>query len=409
MFAELAVTDGTADGTINLLNRSHGFHVVSWRPALPGYKGGGVFQDSPLAHGRRLVTRSFENVVDTFSLAINAVHQNALIYDLQELARLLEKGVDYWAADWQNEPVWLEARAIHETNTRYAIVHTWRIPELDDPYRGAFISQMMGMDNLTLIIEHGLWLSNAPGESTCVEISAVESYCWPPYVELDAATTNIVIPDNAVIQDLHDAAMTAEAWIRAESWGESGTDGAIIGKNGNVNTGWRFFLNNALGLRATIDCAIADGSAWSGNVVFTPDSLWHHVAFTWDDATYNNPRLWIDGVEQTNTTAARNGAIVSDIGNNLLIGNSQNGLTCFDGGIGWCRVSDIVRYTATFTPPARCTLPAVDGNTVLLEIQEGIGATTYDQSGNDNDGAITAATWGCDCSSSTIVRDPECG
>ena len=83
--------------------------------------------------------------------------------------------------------------------------------------------------------------------------------------------------------------------------------------------------------------------------------------------------------------------------------------TDWDGDIGWMRISDTVRYAATFTPPARCTLPAVDGNTVLLEIQEGVGATTYDQSGNDNDGAITAATWGCDCSSSAIVRDPECG
>ena len=151
---------------------------------------------------------------------------------------------------------------------------------------------MMGMDNLTLIIEHGLWLSNAPGESTCVEISAVESYCWPPYVELDAATTNIVIPDNAVIQDLHDAAMTAEAWIRAESWGESGTDGAIIGKNGNVNTGWRFFLNNALGLRATIDCAIVDGSAWSGN----------RDVRTGLDCTV--PAIWPCGTESTCISAA---------------------------------------------------------------------------------------------------------
>ena len=239
----------------------------------------------------------------------------------------------------------------------------------------------------------------------------VTSGCGPAFLEFNGDTSVVTVGDDASIQDLHDAAMTAEAWVRADTQGENST-GHIVRK-GDLGTGrgWRLQFHVTQGLEGDIECAVADGWSRSGVDDFSADGLWHHVAMTWDDTWGNTyPRLWVDGVEVTyHATQNRNGAISSDIGDDLYIGNDNSSQRTWDGDIGWIRISDTVRYAATFTPPARCTLPAVDGNTVLLEIQEGVGATTYDQSGNDNDGAITAATWGCDCSSSTIVRDPECG
>lgn len=48
--AILNITDGTT--TISLIDESSGFHLVNWIPAITDYKGGGVFQDPPLADWR---------------------------------------------------------------------------------------------------------------------------------------------------------------------------------------------------------------------------------------------------------------------------------------------------------------------------------------------------------------------
>jgi hypothetical protein len=66
MPARLVITDGTT--TIDLIDRSFGFHLDSWEPAIAQYKQGGTFSDSPLADGRRLVDRHFDNAFETFEL-----------------------------------------------------------------------------------------------------------------------------------------------------------------------------------------------------------------------------------------------------------------------------------------------------------------------------------------------------
>ena len=113
-------------------------------------------------------------------------------------------------------------------------------------------------------------------------------------------------------------------------------------------------------------------------------------------------------MEQSNTTGNRNGAIRSDVGADLIIGNESGSGNTWDGDIGWVRVSDCIRYAATFTPPPRCTFPTPDGNTILLEIQEGTGAVAYDYSGNGNDGTNSNGSWDCDCVEGSPAVDPSC-
>ena len=62
MTAILRITDGTT--IIDLLSPTTGFHLAGWEPAIAQYKGGGMFSNSPLADGRRLVDRHFDNVID---------------------------------------------------------------------------------------------------------------------------------------------------------------------------------------------------------------------------------------------------------------------------------------------------------------------------------------------------------
>lgn len=168
------ITDGT--DAVNLLNQSTGFHLESWRQVPLPSKGEGVYQSSPIADGRRLVSKQWDNTLDRFDLSVNGVGQDAVIYDISLLFTLLEKAAQYWTTDWQQEPVWIEARAGCETNTRYAHVVNWRVPELASPYSGAFLEHLTAMGDVTLLIEHTGWLEYQPGTGAAVGLSAVETY-----------------------------------------------------------------------------------------------------------------------------------------------------------------------------------------------------------------------------------------
>lgn len=393
----LTITDGTTE--IDFLDEVSGFHLSDWNPAIAQYKGRGVFQDSPQADGRRLVDKRFMNAIETFFLKARDVSQDALIYEMQEVRRLFEKAAQYWTS-WQNEPVYIKARASNETNIRYAIIHTAMILEDDYPYGTPFLQPQCEalLDDLTMIIERGPWLDNVPGVGACVEIAGYGDYCWPCHVEFNGTTTNIQVSDNVVIQDLHDAAFTVEAWVRADSAGEN-TRGYIVAKDNNGAVGWRLNIQSSGRFRMQIFCAIATARFISTGILTFGE--WHHIAVTWDDATMTEPRGWLDGVEEVNSNpVARNGAVVSDVGFDLYIGNRQDGSSTFDGGIGWTRISDNARYNATFTPPARCVLPdPSDPNTVGQWIgAECSGATIDNQEGTAAiDGTLANGTFDCEC------------
>lgn len=173
-WAVLEITDGT--DTCDLLYGP--WRLVNWRPQIADYKDGGVFGDSPFAEGRRLLDARFQNVTEAMELIARAGSQDALIYEAQKLRRLLEKARLYWSTKWQNAPVWIEARAKKETNSRYAILHKGRLPEDSNPYSTPFASQLSQavMNGLILGIEREHWMSKKPGLSDCVQVSALQDY-----------------------------------------------------------------------------------------------------------------------------------------------------------------------------------------------------------------------------------------
>lgn len=173
MAAVLKITDGSEE--VNLIDEQAGFILKEWIPAIPTYKNGGVFVDSPLVEGRRLVSKQFGNVTDTFKVDVREAGQDALIAQLQTLRQLLEKAANYWVTEWQTEPVWLEAQASCESNKRYAIIYMGSLPEDDNFYAQPFIGERgkAAMDDLSLVIEHGIWQDVEPGqEGNALEISS---------------------------------------------------------------------------------------------------------------------------------------------------------------------------------------------------------------------------------------------
>jgi hypothetical protein len=176
--AVLEITDGTTANTVNLLDSEFGFSLFNWGPGIATYKGGGVWKGSPLSDGRRLVSRVFDNVVESFELKLRGSSQDAAIRYMQNLRRLLEAAANYWDGEHQTTPIYIVAQSSRETNPRYAVVMSGAVPEDDNPYAPPFLqpSNAATMDNITLVIERGHWTENVPGSATAVKIAASQVF-----------------------------------------------------------------------------------------------------------------------------------------------------------------------------------------------------------------------------------------
>jgi PKD repeat protein len=112
-------------------------------------------------------------------------------------------------------------------------------------------------------------------------------------------------------------------------------------------------------------------------------NAWHHVAVTRDSS--NTTQIFIDGVLRgtvpgTAAPLASTGAFgIGDAGDALA--------EYFNGLLDEVRISNVVRYTSTFTP--QTTAFATDANTVALyHLDEGTGQTLADASGNGRNGVL---------------------
>jgi hypothetical protein len=206
---------------------------------------------------------------------------------------------------------------------------------------------------------------------------------------------------DAAIDNLSDSGnddFTVEAWIRAEGYGNLG-EGRIFDKDNGTGNGWMFYLDSVNGL-IFYQYANQDAIARSGLDDITADGMWHHVAATFID-TGAAPRLWVDGIEVSYAfQQAWLGPTADDSAIDLHIGNRADLNRAWQGDIAWTRLSSNLRYTtATFAPPVRCSLPAIDANTVAQWIgAEGTGSIIDNQEGTAAlDGTQTSCIFGCDC------------
>ncbi|HXF62307.1 MAG TPA: hypothetical protein VNK95_11865 [Caldilineaceae bacterium] len=196
----LYLTDGTTlpNGQLrrlNLIDPRAGYCLEAWRPAVAQYKEGGVWASSPLATGRRLVLRRFDNVIDVIEMRARAHSQDALIAYQNELLAWLEQAADYWTSRWPMRPVYLAARSAYEQNTRYAVVHAGSVTELSNPYDQPFLSRnnRAALMTLTLRLEHGLWQSHPPGEAACVAIGNRRLWTFTQWTTAPAPPTGNVL------------------------------------------------------------------------------------------------------------------------------------------------------------------------------------------------------------------------
>jgi hypothetical protein len=163
----LRITDGTVYvdfvGDRTMLE---GFYLDRWRPQAPAFKDGGNWQQSAFSQGRTPVHTVYDNTVETFDIKIVGGSQNNAILRMRLLRGLLKQASEYWIHRWKTSPVWVEAKAAYETNTRYAILVDGRIVEDEQPFFQPFAGVNQGraiQDGISVIVEHRGWRDRAPG------------------------------------------------------------------------------------------------------------------------------------------------------------------------------------------------------------------------------------------------------
>jgi len=125
------------------------------------------------------------------------VSQDALIHATQKLRRLLDKAQQYWTTDWQDAPVYIEAKASMETNTRYALISQGSLQVDDNYYAQPFLQPgcVAAMDEMLLVMERGHWTGNVPGTSTALTLNTEHFYnynAWEIVDTLGAGTWDVV-------------------------------------------------------------------------------------------------------------------------------------------------------------------------------------------------------------------------
>lgn len=250
------------------------------------------------------------------------------------------------------------------------------------------------------------------GEACSICTGSVLGDCGPAYLEFDGDRSVVTCAAGlGTIDNLPQGAngMTWEGWYYADTAGE-GNAGAFTKKGNNCE----FRFTAAGQVTFTVTYAVGASAAI---YAFVPDGAWHHWGCTFNENTDRTAHLWFDGALVASGAAIPAGAYLGDAATALTTGNDVAGAQGFDGGAGWVRGSDTVRYAANFTPPPRCTLPTIDANTVLQIIYEGQGNLTYDMSTNNNHGTISNCNWACDCYPTSVysgevltgaTREPTC-
>jgi len=246
-------------------------------------------------------------------------------------------------------------------------------------------------------------------------------------MELDGTDDYINAGSDTSLDNMGD--MTITAWVKPYSLGPSNY-GRIADKDNTANgDGWLFAMNSSNRFYFSHDTTSTNVERISANNSITLNE-WQHLAVTWDgDVTSSTGvRLYLNGVETAySSTLTPSGSAGDDSANNLCVANRcYDYARTFDGlidelkiwnyaltaeevvqeyqnsgsavGMGGLKAeadndgTTVTGASAEYCIPgdtAQCDPPVLE-----LKMDEKTGVTTYDTSGNGNDGTLTdGPTW----------------
>ncbi len=168
--------------------------------------------------------------------------------------------------------------------------------------------------------------------------------------ELFDVDDRIDVPPSALLDDACFGGATFSAWVRPDTFG--GTSRGRIGdKTGGGPGGWMFYLSGDGGGEVSWRHGYEDGQViWRGADPVIELDTWHYVAVTFDALELAPPRIYVDGVEQPVELSSGDMAApaVSDVGNDVVIGNSDVPDRWFDGRLDELRIERTIREPAWF-------------------------------------------------------------
>lgn len=181
-------------------------------------------------------------------------------------------------------------------------------------------------------------------------------------------------------------ALTVEAWARVDA--RAGGNQPVVWKRGGDGQEWALYVT--LDGRVYFQVYHAGGMSVAHSPANAlPVGTWRHLAGCFDGSSIS---VWVDGANKTQYALATDAA-VANTGQAVRIGGNLG--AGFVGRVGWCRISDVVRYAAPFSVRP-VSYPTVDAHTLAQwNVSEGSGSTLENAEGtSDYDGSIVGAKWG---------------
>jgi len=148
---------------INLLDSS-GFSVEydgvsGWTPNVPQMKNNGLFADSAIADGARLLAAPVGNVTENLRLRLvgSAAERAA---QMRALGAMTDSAHNFWETFWQIEPVYIKWHASAGAGPQYALVYDIQIASRNDPFG------LLPFEDVSLVIvREPYWRGLAPGDN----------------------------------------------------------------------------------------------------------------------------------------------------------------------------------------------------------------------------------------------------
>lgn len=167
---------------------------------------------------------------------------------------------------------------------------------------------------------------------------------------------------------------TIEFWVYIPTGYASGSNGACL-SIGTSATIYIFFQCTSVNTRFDTFAGTTNAS-WNifNQINFTySTNTWYHIAIQRNSSTNQYTVYYNGNLASTNTNATNIGSSFDQFSfGSYFYSNVSNW-----GGYGLCvdglRISNIVRYSSSFTPPTSYT---VDGNTIYINYFEGTNGST---------------------------------
>lgn len=107
---------------VNLISLASGIALADWTPQIPTLEQGGVWSDSPLSVGRRLLVGNDGNVTEKMQLTITADSLTTMLKLRAIINTMILNARAFWTDNAQIDPVYLKWWVVNAPGPQYALI-----------------------------------------------------------------------------------------------------------------------------------------------------------------------------------------------------------------------------------------------------------------------------------------------